>query len=254
MNLKQFTVDAKRTESVPDTVSLNPVIFEQLRTSVVHLMDCFDLIKKNVFYGKEIDTARFAARLTITENIIGSLKTTCLNDPTYINSSVDVALEPRVFHGILGIITEAGELLELVDNTMSPSIDPLKIADELGDLFWYIAVLADAKGIDIEEQILEGVIAKLRKRFPDKFDAALAVVRDKEAEFAETSAVTGIADEAAKAKPVNKGGRPRKKPAPLTEGNTKSNTKGATRKAGTKPKAPPAPQPSPDAAGGEDFV
>ena len=89
-------------------------------------------------------------------------------------------------------------------------IDALKIADELGDSFWYIAILADAKGIDIEQQVLEGVIAKLRKRFPDKFEAALAVTRDKDAEIAETAAVTGIGDVVADAPAKKKGGRPRR--------------------------------------------
>jgi len=221
MNLEQFTVDAKRTESVPENVQTNTAIFEPLQETLTNLLDCFDLIKKNVFYGKEIDVDRFNARLTVASHTITQLKNRCQENSNFINNNSEVAINPREFHGILGLITEAGELLELV-NLHREEIDPLKIADELGDAFWYIAILADSKGLDIENQILEGVIAKLRKRFPEKFDAALAVVRDKEAELAETSAVTGINDlEVPKPKPKNKGGRPRKKPVPSSNKTAK---------------------------------
>ena len=230
MDFKQFTVDALRTESVPEVVNTNAEMFVGLQSTVLNLIDCFDLIKKNVFYGKPIDAEKFFARLTIAEATIGVMRDELRGNGQVINTGTDQVIDARELHGILGIITEAGELLELI-TLDKKNIDPLKIADELGDLMWYVAITANKCGLDIEEQILEGVIAKLRKRFPDKFDAALATVRDKEAELAVTSAVTGIADVATGSetgspamdtpvkKPVNKGGRPRKKakPAPLKD-------------------------------------
>lgn len=221
MNFEQFTVDALRTESVPETVTTNAELFEGLQSSVEGLIDCLDLIKKNVFYGKQIDQARVFARLTIAEGVIGNLRDNMRDNPEYANTGSLQKIDARELHGVLGAITEAGELLELV-SLGENNLDPLKVADELGDLMWYCAILAHKLDINMEEQVLEGVIAKLRKRFPDKFDAALATVRDKEAELAVTSAVTGIADVATGSetgspaldtpKKVNKGGRPRKKP------------------------------------------
>jgi len=221
MNFKKFTIDALRTESVPDVINTNAELFAGLQSSVLNLIDCFDLIKKNMFYGKPIDAERFFARLTIAESTISGMRDSLRENADLVNVTTAQNIDPRELHGILGLFTEAGELLELVDLS-DTNVDPLKIADELGDAMWYTAILAHKVDIDMEEQILEGVIAKLRKRFPDKFDAALATVRDKEAELAETSAVTGIADVSkepltegktvAAKKPVNKGGRPRKKP------------------------------------------
>lgn len=193
MKFDQFISDAKRTESVPDVVRTNDVMFESLQSSVGHLMDCLDLIKKNVYYDKPINVDRFIARLTVAVDTITTLKNRCQENTNFINVRNDVVIDPREFHGILGLLTEAGELLELA-NLHRTNANVVNIADELGDAFWYIAILADTTGLDIEEQVLEAVIAKLRKRFPDKFEAALAVSRDKDVEIAETANVVGITE------------------------------------------------------------
>ena len=220
MNFEKFTEEAKRTESSDVSFDIHGDMFTMLQSATLQLMDCFDLIKKRAFYGKTIDAEKFSARLIIAEAGLGELRSELANDPDYIHRvDSSPSVNPREFHGILGLLTEAGELLELID-TEAGDIDALKIADELGDSFWYIAILADAKGIDIEQQVLEGVIAKLRKRFPDKFEAALAVTRDKDAEIAETAAVTGIGDVIEEVPPEvkKKGGRPRRDGKPNKSG------------------------------------
>jgi hypothetical protein len=49
--------------------------------------------------------------------------------------------------------------------------------------------LSDAKDNNIEEQVLEAVISKLLQTVSDKFGAALAISRDKDAEKEVTEAV-----------------------------------------------------------------
>jgi len=234
MNFEKFTEDAKRTESSDVPFTLNAGVFDLLQTATIQLMDCFDLIKKKAFYGKEINQDRFYARLVVADATLVELKDNLKNNPEELAGTNDTSnINPREFHGILGLLTEAGELLELID-VEGGEIDALKIADELGDSMWYIAILADAKGIDIEQQVLEGVIAKLRKRFPDKFEAALAVTRDKDAEIAETAAVTGIGDVVEEVPPEvkRKGGRPRRDGKPNKSGVVAKH-KRTTKKSGT---------------------
>lgn len=45
------------------------------------------------------------------------------------------------------------------------------IAEELGDLLWYMATLADAFGMTLED-VAQGNIDKLRKRHGEKYNAA----------------------------------------------------------------------------------
>ena len=42
---------------------------------------------------------------------------------------------------------------------------------ELGDVLWYVAVTADAYGLDLDD-IAEANIAKLKARYPEGFDTA----------------------------------------------------------------------------------
>ena len=219
MNIQEFIENAKRTESVPETININVAVFEQLQSALIDISDCFDLIKKKVFYGKDIDVDRFKARLTVASHTLSELKTRCQENPNFINTGSIVKINPRELHAALGILTESSEIFELV-NLHREKMNPLNAIDELGDLFWYIAILVDQKEIDIEQQVLTGVIAKLRKRFPDKFEAALAITKDKSVELAETAMVTGISDipSPISSEPVvepvvepvkKKGGRPR---------------------------------------------
>lgn len=45
----------------------------------------------------------------------------------------------RELHGVLGLVTELAELEQ--------SSDPLNFAEEVGDLWWYVALLADCYGL-----------------------------------------------------------------------------------------------------------
>ena len=71
----------------------------------------------------------------------------------------------------LGIAGEAGEIVDLVKkmNFQGHGVDVARVKEEVGDLFWYLAELADFIGFDLGDAAGEN-IAKLRERYPNGFD------------------------------------------------------------------------------------
>jgi NTP pyrophosphatase (non-canonical NTP hydrolase) len=85
----------------------------------------------------------------------------------------------RVLHAAMGLCTESGELLDALKKNMfyGKELDIVNLQEEVGDLFWYIAMLCDALGVTFEE-VWEQNIAKLRARYPEKFTEHHAENRD----------------------------------------------------------------------------
>lgn len=79
---------------------------------------------------------------------------------------------PRVLNGALGLCGEAGEFADLLKKHyyQGHDLDEGHLAKELGDILWYVAVAADALGIDLDT-VAEMNVLKLRDRYPDGFDA-----------------------------------------------------------------------------------
>jgi NTP pyrophosphatase (non-canonical NTP hydrolase) len=70
----------------------------------------------------------------------------------------------------LGLAGEAGEVVELVKKHLGHGhqLDKDKLTRELGDVAWYLAVLAMSQGINLSE-IAARNLAKLRERYPAGF-------------------------------------------------------------------------------------
>lgn len=66
----------------------------------------------------------------------------------------------------LGVGGEAGEILEIIKKGFRPgrSIDKEHLKEEIGDVMWYLAVLADSLDLDLEEIAVMN-IAKLKERY-----------------------------------------------------------------------------------------
>lgn len=95
----------------------------------------------------------------------------------------------RVTHHVLGLCTEAGELLDHVKRGIfyGKEADELRVLEEIGDLNWYMYLLLDAINESTGKEytmadIREMNIEKLKKRYPEKFDGVSAVNRDITAE------------------------------------------------------------------------
>ena len=94
-------------------------------------------------------------------------------------------LNVDVLHAIVGISTEAGELLDVVKKNLfyGKPVDYVNLDEEMGDVLWYVAIYASARGLPIE-RMMQTNIEKLRVRFPSRFTEHDANNRDLAAERA----------------------------------------------------------------------
>lgn len=85
----------------------------------------------------------------------------------------------RLLHGTMGAATEAAEALDMMKKHIfyGKEIDLVNLKEEIGDLFWYAAILCDQLGISFGEAQAVN-IDKLRARFPEKFEEMQAINRD----------------------------------------------------------------------------
>lgn len=85
----------------------------------------------------------------------------------------------RLLHGSIGLATEAGELQDAVkrDLIYGQPLDRVNVIEECGDVLWYLVLILTAVGSTLEEAKARN-IAKLRKRYPEKFTEAQALNRD----------------------------------------------------------------------------
>jgi NTP pyrophosphatase (non-canonical NTP hydrolase) len=85
----------------------------------------------------------------------------------------------RLLHAHLGIASEGGEIADQLKKWIfyGRELDTVNLAEEIGDLFWYLALACNELGIDFES-VWEKNIAKLKARYGDKFDARRAASRD----------------------------------------------------------------------------
>lgn len=91
--------------------------------------------------------------------------------------------EIDLLHAAIGIATEAGELLESVWRALrdDDEIDEANVAEELGDLEWYMAVGRNALSFS-QEAVQRANIVKLYERYPEVFTSEDAENRDYEQE------------------------------------------------------------------------
>ena len=87
--------------------------------------------------------------------------------------------ELLLLNGVLGLGGESGEGLDLVKKNIfqGHELDFDHVAKELGDIAWYLAVSATAIGYNLET-IMQMNIDKLRKRYPEGFDAERSLHRE----------------------------------------------------------------------------
>ena len=83
-----------------------------------------------------------------------------------------------LINGVMGLCGESGEAIDIVKKHLSQGheLDKEKLANELGDIAWYLAETAYIIGYDLED-ILNMNIAKLKKRYPDGFDTERSIYR-----------------------------------------------------------------------------
>lgn len=177
MTPDEYVKNAVRTESPADKVlerikqeNFTPMSkFVCDLPKIVETLAELDKWKKHMFYGKPLGLDR----PIMSKQMFLDL------DPKFI----------RLLHGSMGIATEAGELLEALQkvlnrpdqNNNSSNVDMVNLAEEIGDVMWYTAILCDTLEIDLGA-VMEKNIAKLKARYPNKFTEEHAINRDLETE------------------------------------------------------------------------
>lgn len=179
MTPDQFVTDAIRTESRIEKVTINKQIFKDLVDAFVAIGTVLDQVKKNTFYKKPYNVPEIKALLRLTdasiENVREDINVGAWPEATG-RGEIDTQVNSRLFHSVLGIATEAVELLEAV-KIDSADVDTTNLREEFGDLMWYIAIGVDETGGNFES-VLDKVIAKLKARYPNKFTSEDAINRN----------------------------------------------------------------------------
>jgi NTP pyrophosphatase (non-canonical NTP hydrolase) len=91
-------------------------------------------------------------------------------------------------HSLIGMMTELGELTDVHKKYINygKEEDLVNMAEEIGDLLWYMAICINAlngKGYECSfESIMQTNIDKLKARYPEKFNEEDANFRDLEKE------------------------------------------------------------------------
>lgn len=79
----------------------------------------------------------------------------------------------------LGLAGESGEVADCVKKIVAHGhpLDAEKLAKELGDVLWYLAVMADAIGYSLEDIAAQNIV-KLKARYPEGFSHERSLTRE----------------------------------------------------------------------------
>jgi NTP pyrophosphatase (non-canonical NTP hydrolase) len=85
----------------------------------------------------------------------------------------------------IGLSAESGEIATTIQKSLfyGKKIDTVNLAEELGDILWYTTSMAKQLGYSIQD-IAEGNMLKLKKRYPNKYSNESAINRNPKAERA----------------------------------------------------------------------
>lgn len=83
-----------------------------------------------------------------------------------------------LINGVMGLCGESGEAIDIVKKHLAQghALDRAALIKELGDVAWYLAETAYALDVPLEE-VLEGNIAKLKRRYPQGFESKQSIER-----------------------------------------------------------------------------
>ena len=85
----------------------------------------------------------------------------------------------KLINAVLGLAGESGEVADHVKKFLyqGHELDIEKLIKEAGDILWYIALLSQALGRNMD-YIAQENIMKLRKRYPDGFSTEKSINRN----------------------------------------------------------------------------
>jgi NTP pyrophosphatase (non-canonical NTP hydrolase) len=139
---------------------LDRLLFEISSTAFL-----LDALKKHIFYGKPKGHSEVHDR-----ELSDKQKQLLVNEN---------GRRIKIIHGIIGVVTEAGELADTVRGFIGQEedFDFINLKEEGGDVMWYLAELFQGSGTTFTEAQRVN-IAKLVARYGDKFSEFAALNRD----------------------------------------------------------------------------
>ena len=86
-----------------------------------------------------------------------------------------------LINGVMGLCGESGEAIDIVKKHLAQghALDREKLLKELGDIAWYLAETATALDASLDD-VFQGNIDKLRRRYPEGFDSNHSIYRETE--------------------------------------------------------------------------
>ena len=95
-----------------------------------------------------------------------------------ITLNPELSKKEVLINSVMGLCGESGEAIDIVKKWLAQGhvLDRDHLAKELGDIAWYLAEAATALDIPLEE-ILQANIDKLKKRYPEGFEAKRSTMR-----------------------------------------------------------------------------
>lgn len=88
-----------------------------------------------------------------------------------LRKMLDDNMTAQLLNGCLGLSGEVGEFNDMIKKVVfhEAAADVDHLEKELGDIMWYIALICDAFGFDLDH-VMRLNIEKLKARYPDGFD------------------------------------------------------------------------------------
>ena len=90
----------------------------------------------------------------------------------------DLSKKDMLINSVMGLCGESGEAIDIVKKWFAHGheLDKEHLAKELGDIAWYLAEAATALEIPLE-QVFQGNLDKLKKRYPKGFEVERSLTR-----------------------------------------------------------------------------
>lgn len=193
MELNEYREVTAATESIPESISFD---LDQLAATLKifeTVSETLDIIKKQMFYSREPKNASFydTMLMDVIEQCNDALTRNRQYDgrlPVVINEREKI----RVLHCLIGLNTEAGETVPLINQLIrNYPLDMTNLKEELGDFLWYVDKGASAIGITVQGLLVINN-DKLQARYTKgKFNNAEAIQRNLDNEVKIMSDSTG---------------------------------------------------------------
>lgn len=182
MTPNEYQQNCLRTESIPEQIFENRMQEESMQMLLQLTQTAgmaADILKKGVFYGKDMSGLRSAMEEAFDEGPDADSDTKPPAQGPLANKK-----KIRLLHAFLGMLSELAEMAEPLEQYVfeGKDLDDINMMEESGDHFWYHSVWLDALSFDMEEPMRRN-IAKLAKRYPGQvFTEDAAINRDHEKE------------------------------------------------------------------------